>query len=197
MLGQVTVFDPVMPPNFIPQTTVSIMPYSTSDIVQSSMNALDNTIRVNSPSTLNQMLNVQKENDNNHFIKHVYLDEKINHTGQSTIFSHLARLLKTYYDKIYMQNGSQKVGMDVDLTQLALELGNLNSRMTKALVEIIKDYYISNPIIVKVMGKKTNLPYEGHYDHSNKSVAFDLKNFPDNLVIVMVEFIRQQKMNNK
>src|SRR3990172_5714599 len=87
--------------------------YSTVDIFQSTMNSLDNTIRANHPP----ISNIQKEISEGHVVKHLYLDETIVHSGQSTIFSHLTRLLKAHHEKV--SNGKQKVGMDIDLSQLA------------------------------------------------------------------------------
>jgi hypothetical protein len=185
--------------------------YSTSDIVQSSLHALNTTIKVNSmqiPSNNVQIHNNQNVNNNNNqpninnqqHIKHVFLDETIVHTGQSTILSHLIRLLKQYYDKIVLQNGTngqKKIGIDIDLVKLAADLELLNQRLMKTVMEIIRDYSIANPVAVKVMGRKTNIPYDGHYDLPNKLATFDLRNFPDNLIIILVEFIRQHNNNTK
>jgi hypothetical protein len=182
------------------------MDYSTSDIVQSSLHALNTTIKANSSNNFPNNVQVNNNNaanqnsNNNQHIKHVFLDENIIHTGQSTILSHLIRLLKQYYDKIVLQNGSngpKKIGIDIDLTKLASDLELLNQRLMKTVMEIIRDYSIANPIAVKVMGRKTNIPYDGHYDLPNKLATFDLKNFPDNLIIILVEFIRQHNNNAK
>jgi hypothetical protein len=183
-----------------PQQYYHPMQYSTTDIVQSSMNALNNAFKINTPTILPSNVSINNQDGSNHVFKHIFLDENIIHTGQSTILSHLIRLLKQYYDKIILQNGNngtKKIGIDVDLTQLASDIESLNPRMMKTVMDIIKDYCFANPNAVKVMGKRSNIPYEGNYDFTNKSVSFDLKNFPDNLVIVLIEFIRQHNNSIK
>lgn len=128
--------------------------------------------------------------------KYLVFDENVKDDGQDPLLTALLKSIRTSYLQIKQQTPQQKtIGFEANLTLLAENLTNLNQRMAKAVKEIIYRYNIANPELVKTMGKKNNMPYDGDIEAS-KDMKFDLKNFPDTLIIVLIEFVRLHAVSN-
>ena len=110
-------------------------------------------------------------------------NKEINHTGQCMILGHIIRSLKS----------EDNVEFNIDQNSLAEELGSLNVRMTRTVMEIIMDYNHSNPEIFKIMGKEHGAPYGGFYENISNNTTFDLIRFPDSLIVILYRFI---ELNN-
>jgi len=81
----------------------------------------------------------------------------------------------------------------IDCSALAVELSKLIPRMSKAVLEIILEYYHHNPEQVQIMMRKDAPPYGGQYDPATQTTSMDLLKFPDPLVVILSEFIRLVK----
>jgi len=129
--------------------------------------------------------------------KYLVFDENVKDNGQDPLLTSLIRSVKGYCTQAKQQNPQLKtVGFEANLSDLAEKLSNLNQRMVKAVKEIIYRYNLANPEVVKTMGKKNNMPYDGDYIEATKDMKFDLKNFPDTLIIVLIEFVRLHAVSN-
>ena len=128
--------------------------------------------------------------------KYLVFDENVKDDGQDPLLTALLKSIRTSYLQAKQQTPQQKpIGFEANLNLLAENLTNLNQRMAKAVKEIIYRYNVANPELVKTMGKKNNMPYDGDIEAS-KDMKFDLKNFPDTLIIVLIEFIRLHAVSN-
>jgi hypothetical protein len=131
-------------------------------------------------------------------IKFLVFDDNVKDDINAPIFSSLVKNVKNYAIDVRRQNPNLKtVGFEANLSQLAEKLSELNQRLAKAVKEIIFQYNTFNPEVVKTMGKKNNMPYDGDYIDSTKDMKFDLKNLPDTLIIILIEFIRLHAINNQ
>lgn len=81
--------------------------------------------------------------------------------------------------------------IEIDVVKLAKSLSNLSQvRFTKTAGEIILEYKSANPGDgIQLMAKRGAIPFHGSYDQKTNSSSFDLKYFPDSLVIVLQEFV--------
>lgn len=128
--------------------------------------------------------------------KYLVFDENVKDDGQDPLLTALLKSIRASYLQAKNQTPQQKsIGFEANLSLLAENLSNLNQRMAKAVKEIIYRYNIANPELVKTMGKKNNMPYDGDIEAS-KDMKFDLKNFPDTLIIVLIEFVRLHGVSN-
>ena len=83
---------------------------------------------------------------------------------------------------------SKMTTWDICIYSLANSITTSPSRFRVALIDIITEYSILNPGATKVMGAENRAPYNGTYDASNNTISFDLKIFPDTLIIILAQF---------
>lgn len=134
--------------------------------------------RVPAPNNYHQGVN----NPINSAVRKIKYDPDAKSTGETMIMDQIMKSLK-----------AQNREMDIDMSILANGLTNLNPRMTKTVMEMISDYHVANPNNVQIMGRKDGAPYGGIYRNDANETEFDLKHFPDSLIMILNEFITLMK----
>lgn len=87
--------------------------------------------------------------------------------------------------------GSKAKEVEVDLPALAADLSTLDSREAITIYNIILDYWQHNKEQVKKMGGDRNFPYNAK--QKEEGAEMDLKEMPDNLIIMLHQYIFVRK----
>jgi len=172
-------------PNKSPQVTITRAP-----AVQNTNNnnqQIVNTTNINGANNMNE-----------HYWRTVRLDHDIHQSGQSMILGNISRRIQGYlFNAPVSPAGKKEIVANLNLSEMAAHISAMNDRMFKTLMEIIMDFNASNPDVVKIMGKKDGAPYGGQYNQSNNSTSFDLKKFPDALIIVLYDFLMLKQQSDQ
>ena len=116
------------------------------------------------------------------FMKKCKLDPNAKVNESSVLASQLFKQVKS----------KNRTEFDIDIAGLAKVLTELEvHRHQRAIMEMIVDYKSSNPEIGTIMGEENNAPYNGIYNSQTNDTLFDLKDFPDTLILIINEFIFQ------